>query len=124
MEIEFLDDSLGHDRIDALDETGAQIFLDPIDRGRHRGFVLNYLELLTVFGMIGPFPSNFCNFAGDWCHQISNNCHQVPLPVHLQFGDGVRVFLVGVCDSFYLALEIGECICWLVSHHPTAFEDE
>ncbi|MCK7467920.1 MAG: hypothetical protein MZU91_07200 [Desulfosudis oleivorans] len=44
---EALDDALGHDRPQPLDQPGAQVFHDPVDRRRHLGGELLDLELLA-----------------------------------------------------------------------------
>ena len=58
----------GHDRPQALDQAGSQIFPDSVDRRRNFGLKLDDLELFAKFWMIGPMTLHFQNFAGCRCH--------------------------------------------------------
>lgn len=68
-----LDDSLGHDRADALNETGAQVSLDAIDRGWDLRFEIQHLELPAVSGMIGPLTLHQEDFSRRDSHQVSHH---------------------------------------------------
>jgi len=78
---------------------------------------MDYLELLTVFGMIGPFPPHLYNFTGHWGHQVANDGHEIPLTIYLQLGNGETIFIVSIGDSFDLALEISKHI-WFLYFKP------
>ena len=101
---EFGHNPLGHDWADAFDETGAQVLLDAIHRSGNRRLAVHYLELLTVFGMIGPLSPHLDNLAGHGGHEVTNDGYKVPLAVHFKFRYGVAVLRVGISDPLNQAL--------------------
>ena len=105
---EFGHNTLGNLRPDTFDQPGPQVFSDTIDSGRNSSIIKNNLELLPVLGMTDPLALHFENFPGCRSHEVSHHRDQVPLPIDLQPGNGVAVFLVGICDAFNLALKINQ----------------
>ncbi len=70
---------------------------------------MGHLELFTIFGMISPLslPASL-KFHQALGHKVPHHGHQIQAAKHLDLGDGVAFFVIGVGDSFDLALEVGE----------------
>ncbi len=103
-----LDDSLGHDRTNALDQTGAQVFSDAIDRCGDLRLEMRNLELLAVSRVMGPFAFHDEDFSRSESHKIPHHGGQPPLSRDLDLGNGEPILFVGVGDSFDLALQFCE----------------
>jgi hypothetical protein len=103
--LETLDDPLGHDRPDPLDQPGPEIFFNPVDRCRGLGLAEDDLELLPVFRVVAPFTFHPDDFAGSRVDDSPDNGYQVTVTVDFDFGNRVAGFFVGVSDAFDLALE-------------------
>jgi hypothetical protein len=61
---ELRDQPLGIDGADAADHAGAEVFLDPVDRGRCRGLEEARLELLAMGAVVYPLAGGRDPFAG------------------------------------------------------------
>ena len=90
---------LGHHRPDPLDQPGAQVAADPLDRRRQHRRVGVHLELLAVFGMAAPAPGQPQAFADLGAQQRPDDRQQIrPGPLGRDPSDRVAGLLVGVGD--------------------------
>ena len=115
-----LDNSLGHDRANALDQSGAQVLSDAIDRCRGLRLEMRNLELLAVSGVMGPFAFHGKDLSRCESHKIPHHGGQAPLSGDLYLGNGEPILFVGVGDSFDLAVQFcehaGNCLLNEVSY--------
>ncbi len=108
--LEPLDDPLGHDRADPLDQPRAEVFLDPGDRGGDGAFAEDDLELLAVLGMAAPFALHREDLAGGGVDDMADDGDQFLAAVDLHPGDGEAVLVVGVGDPLDLAAELRKVV--------------
>ncbi len=104
--LELLDDPLGHDRTDPLDQSRAKVFLDPDDRGGDGAFAKGDLELLAELGVVAPFALHGEDFAGGGVDDGADDRYQLFAAGDLNAGDGVAVLLVYIGDPLNLAAEV------------------
>ncbi len=103
-----LDDSLGHDRANALDEPRAKVLLDAMHRGWNHRFIMDDPELLAVFSMTGPLPLGLNDLSGHGSEKCPHHRDEVFSPVDFDLGNGEAIVLVGIGDPFNLALKLCE----------------
>ena len=91
------DQLLRVDRPDAADHPGAEIFLDPLDRGRRRRLEERRLELDAVGAVVDPASARLDELAGRDHRSVAKNCDQIALPagLHLQNAEPVLVVMEG-----------------------------
>lgn len=93
---EVLDDAFREDRTNALNQAGAEVALDALDRGwQHRGVGLD-LKLLAELGMAGPPADQAQAFPWLRAKQRAHDGDEVAAAVSGHPGDGVAGFLVDV----------------------------
>ena len=94
------DDALGHNRADALDESGPEVFADSLHGIGHRRFVPVDLELFAKAGVESPGTLHAQHFTGGHGDEIANHADRLSAPGDLYFDDTVAVFFVGKGDPF------------------------
>lgn len=77
-----------------FDQTGAQIFSNSIDSGRHFRPIRHHLKLITEFGMAGPLARHVEYFTGHGCHQDSHHRHEIPPTAHFYLRNSETVFVL------------------------------
>ena len=90
----FRDNEFGSAEEDAWrrDFTVNAIFFDPVDRGRHHRFILNYLKLFPVFGMVCPLSRQCDRLSRREGRDVPEYCDQFGPSKNLQLGNGKTVF--------------------------------
>jgi predicted DCC family thiol-disulfide oxidoreductase YuxK len=111
---EHLDHALGIDRPDAADHAGAEVLLDPLDRGGRRGLQEARLELQPVGAVVGPFAGGGDPFAGRDHRGVADRGDQIPVAAGLDAQDAEAVLRVVEGDPLDepgedLAIMDGDC---------------
>ncbi len=101
---ELPDDAPRHDRPDSLDEPGAEILLDTLQRCRCSRLVALDLELLAITGVHPPGAFHLQDFAGSQGGEASDGRHEAPLTGDFELNDGITVLVIVVGDALHNAL--------------------
>ena len=89
----------GIDRADAADHPGAQIFLDPLDRGRRRRLEKRGSELDAVGAVVDPAAARLNKLAGRDHRGMADHGDQIALPARFDPQNAKAVLRIVKCDA-------------------------
>jgi len=114
MKPKFFDNPLRHDRSNAFDQSGGEIFLNPKEGSRYGDFKRFDLELLAESLILYPFTCQFYGFTRVDTGKITHNGGQFLLFFFPEFCHHKVIFFIVVGDPFEKAVNDGHCLLFLV----------
>ena len=98
---ESLDDSPGEPGADALDQSAAEVFFDPVHRGGHRLLPCRGDELAAVAFVHLPFAAAQKDAAHGNLQQVTHERDKVAIALHLDLQHRVSVLGILIGDTFH-----------------------